>query len=307
MAKGSDGILTINTEPLEPTVHLYWFNLDGQATADPINPAIKLRQRTSASLVEVPGAQPALWDVRDVPHGSVVTDWHKSIVLNRNERIIVYLPPGYEKGNTRYPILYLVHGSGDIQESWVQVGHANLILDSLIAEGKAKPMIVVMPAGHSVPFTAGRGPVSNNDLFEQYLLKEVIPTVEGKYRVAPGARNRAMAGLSMGGGHTIQTGFSHPDMFSALGVFSSAPQGDAFQTKYKSVLSDAKGFNAKVTTVWLAGGDIDPVYPRMKAFSDTLEKAGIHAPLKTYKGAHTWPVWRYSLSDFAPLLFSGKK
>ncbi|MCU1328019.1 MAG: putative esterase [Bryobacterales bacterium] len=308
MKKDADGVWSIKTEPLEPTGHLYWFNLDGLAIADPINPVMKLRQRTSASLVEIPTGTSALWDVRDVPHGSVVTDWQKSSVLNRTERVIVYLPPGYDKGNTRYPVLYLVHGSGDIQESWVQAGHANLILDNLIAEGKAKPMIVVMPAGHSVPFSAGRGgPVTNNDLFEQYLIKEVIPGVDAKYRTAPGAKNRALAGLSMGGGHTIQTGFSHPDMFSALGVFSSAPQGNTFETKYKSVLDDAKGFNSKVSTVWLAGGDIDPVYPRMKAFSELLEKSGIHAPLKTYKGAHTWPVWRYSLTDFAPIIFNGKK
>lgn len=309
MTKGTDGVWSITTQPLEATGHLYWFNVDGQAIADPINPVIKLRQRTSASLVEIPSGSAALWDIRDVPHGTVVTEWNKSAALNRTERTVIYLPPGYEKGSARYPVLYLVHGSGDVPESWTNAGHVNLILDNLIAEGKAKPMIVVMPAGHALPFSAGRGgPVNNNDLFEQFLVKDLIPVIEGKYRIATGQKNRALAGLSMGGGHTIHTGFKHPELFSALGVFSSGPQ-QTFETTFKDVLADSKGFNAKVGTVWIAAGDIDPVYPRSKAFSELLNKAGIKAGFKTYSGAHTWPIWRYSISEFAPMLFQsgGKK
>jgi len=309
MTKGADGVWSVTTEPLEATGHLYWFNLDGIAIADPINPVIKLRQRTSDSLVEIPSGSAELWDGRDVPHGSVVTEWQKSNVLGRTERMVIYLPPGYEKGNTRYPILYLVHGSGDVPESWTNAGHANLILDNLIADGKAKPMIIVMPAGHAVPFSAGRGgPVSNNDLFEQYLTKEVIPTVESKYRVAAGAQNRALAGLSMGGGHTIYTGFKHPELFSTLGVFSPGLVRD-FDTRYKDVVADPKAFNAKVRTVWVACGDNDTTvrYPAVKAWEESLEKAGIHASFKTYQGAHTWPVWRSSIADFAPVLFNAKK
>lgn len=309
MTKGADGIWSLTTQPLEATGHLYWFILDGQAIADPINPVVKLRQRTSASLVEIPAGTPAPWEMRDVRHGTVVTEWNKSAVLNRTERALVYLPPGYEKGNTRYPILYLVHGSGDVPESWTNAGHANLILDNLIADGKAKPMIVVMPAGHAVPLAAGRGgPVNNNDLFEQYLVKELIPVMEGKYRVAAGQKNRALAGLSMGGGHTIHTGFTHPELFSALGVFSSGPQA-TFEATFKSTLADPKAFNAKVGTVWIAVGESDPVFPRSKAFVELLNKAGIKAGFKTWPGQHTWPIWRYSLSEFVPMIFQngGKK
>ncbi|MDE3198853.1 MAG: esterase [Acidobacteriota bacterium] len=307
MTKGDNGIWSITTSPLEATGHLYWFNLDGVAVADPINPVVKLRQRTSASLVEVPAASPAPWEERDVPHGTVVTEWQKSKILNRTERIVLYLPPGYEKSSARYPVLYLVHGSGDTPDSWTNAGHANFILDNLIADGKAKPMIVVMPAGHAVPFGAGRGgPVSNNDLFEQYLTKEVIPVVEAKYRVAAGSRNRALAGLSMGGGHTIYTGFAHPELFSALGIFSPGLVRD-FDTRYKNVLADPKAFNAKVPLVWIACGDIDTTvqYPRVKAWAESLDKAGIHEKFVTYPGAHTWPVWRESLAAFAPLIFRG--
>lgn len=305
MKKGDDGVWSITTSPLEPNGHLYWFNLDGLAIADPVNPIVKLRQRTSASLVEVPATPTAAWEVRDVAHGTVVTEWRKSAVLDRTERIVIYLPPGYEKSAARYPVLYLVHGSGDTPDSWTNAGHANLILDNLIADGKARPMIVVMPAGHAVPFGAGRGgTVNNNSLFEEYLTKEVIPLVESQYRAASGPRNRALAGLSMGGGHTIYTGFDHPELFSALGIFSPGLIRD-FDTRYKSVLDSAKAFNAKVPLIWVACGDSDTTvqYARVKAWAESLDKAGIREKFVTYSGAHTWPVWRMSLAEFGPLLF----
>lgn len=310
LAKDADGVWSITTAPLEPNGHLYWFNIDGVSVPDPVNPIIKLRQRTSASLVEVPAASPSPWDLRDVPHGTVVTEWRRSAVLNRTERMVVYLPPGYQKGSTKYPVLYLVHGSGDVPESWTNAGHANFILDNLIADGKAKPMIVVMPAGHAVPFGAGRGPGAgnNNELFEQYLTKEVIPAIEAEYRVASGAKNRALAGLSMGGAHTIYTGFSHPELFSALGIFSPGLPRN-FDTQFKSVLTDAKSFNSKVPVIWISCGDQDTTvqYPRIKTWAETLDKSGLHEKFTTYKGAHTWPVWRMSLAEFAPLLFKGNK
>jgi enterochelin esterase family protein len=305
MSKSTDGVWSVTTDPLEANGHLYWFNVDGVAVADPVNPVIKLRQRTSASLVEVPATPPASWELRDVPHGTVVTEWRKSAVLNRTERIVLYLPPGYQKSSTLFPVLYLVHGSGDTPDSWTNAGHANLILDNLIADGKAKPMIIVMPAGHAVPFGGGRGaPSDNNELFEKYLTKEVIPVIETVYRVAPGARNRALAGLSMGGGHTIYTGFSHPELFGALGIFSPGLPRD-FDTRFKAVLADPAGFNKQVGLVWIACGDSDTTvqYPRVKLWAESLDKSGIHQTFHTYQGAHTWPVWRMSLADFAPLLF----
>jgi len=300
MQKGPDGVWSVTTSPLEANGHLYWFNLDGVAVADPVNPVIKLRQRTSASLVEVPAATPAPWELRDVPHGTVVTEWRKSTVLGRTERFVIYLPPGYEKSSAKYPVLYLVHGSGDTPDSWTNAGHANLILDSLIADGKAKPMIVVMPAGHAVPFGAGRGAnANNNQLFEEYLTKEVIPAVEGTYRVMPGVRNRALAGLSMGGGHTIYTGFSHPELFSALGIFSPGLPRDF----------DVAAHHPNIPLVWIACGDNDTTvqYPRVKAWAESLDKSGIREKFTTYSGAHTWPVWRESLAEFTPLIFKNGK
>ncbi len=307
MTKAADGVWSITTEPLAANGHLYWFNLDGLAIADPVNPRIKLRQRTSASLFEVPADTPLPWDLRDVPHGVVLTEWQKSMVLKRTERIVIYLPPGYEKGNARYPVLYLVHGSGDVPESWTNAGNANLILDNLIADKKARPMIVVMPAGHAIPFGApGIGGNSNSQMFDRYLMTEVIPFVESKYRVATDAKNRAMAGLSMGGGHTIHTGFSHPEMFSALGIFS--PGLPPSFTEINAALSDPKGTNAKLGLIWISCGEKDTTvqFPRIQEFAEMLKQRGIHETFQAYEGAHVWPVWRSSLADFAPLIFAGK-
>lgn len=297
MTKTESGVWTISTPPLEANGHLYWFNLDGLAIPDPINPIVKLRQRTSASLVEIPSTPPAAWELRDVPHGTVSTLWHKSAVLNRTERMLVYLPPNYEKSSARFPVLYLVHGSGDVPESWVNAGHANFIVDNLIAEHKAKPMIVIMPAGHATPFNAPRGGTpTNNELFESYLTQEVIPFVESTFRTAKGSLNRALAGLSMGGSHTMYTGFRHSDLFSALGIFSPGLPGE---------------LNLKMTSprwvklIWISCGDKDNTvhYERIKQWAESVRPEGVSSSFHTYAGAHTWPVWRMSLSDFVPLLF----
>ncbi len=296
MRKDAGGVWSLTTASLEPNVHLYWFNLDGLAIADPVNPAIKIRQRTSASLVEVPATPPAVWELRDVPHGTVLTQWLKSVVLNRTERVVLYLPPGYETSKQQYPVLYLVDGSGDVPESWTSVGHANLILDNLIAKGKANPMIVVMPAGHAVPFGAKPGgSASNSEVFDRYLTTEVMPTIEKTYRIRTGANNRALAGLSMGGSHTIYTGFHHPEDFSALGIFSPG-LGQV----------DSKMNGPQPGLIWISCGDQDTTvqYERVKSWAGDLTKAGVHQTFTTYSGAHTWPVWRESFAAFAPLLFS---
>ena len=309
MIKDAEGVWSTTVGPIEATIHLYSFTVDGVTMADPVNPRIKLRQRTSASLVEIP-AKGAPWEVRDVPHGSVEVNWLRTAIINGETRqIFVYLPPGYEKNpKQRYPVLYLLHGSGDTAESWTQVGAANLILDNLIAEKKARPMIVVMPLGHAVPFGSPREiAAKNTPLMEDYMLKELMPWAEAKYRIAPGRENRALAGLSMGGGQTFNIGFEHLDLFSALGVFSSAP-GPDFAAKFKVVLDDAKGTNSKLNVFWYANGDKDPVFTRAKETSDLLNRHQIRHTFRVIEnGLHTWPVWRRCLGEFVQLLFQGKK
>ncbi|MBL8176446.1 MAG: esterase [Bryobacterales bacterium] len=304
MTRDAAGVWSVTLGPLPPSVYLYSFNVDGMTIADPVNPRIKLRARTSASMVEVPAETPAFWQVRDVPHGDVQINYRKSKALNGETRWIwIYTPPGYEKSNRRYPVLYLFHGSNDTAGGWVLAGHANFILDNLIAEKKAEPMIVVMPYGHAVPFGSPREVQARNVvLYDQYIVEDVIPHVESKYRVAPGKANRAIAGLSMGGGQSIHIGFSHLDLFSAIGAFSAAVPAD-FETRFAAALKDPKSTNAQLKTLWIACGKDDFLIKRNQDFSALLKSRQIRHTFELTEGAHTYTVWRRYLGEFAPLLF----
>jgi len=328
MTKDATGIWSVTTPPLEATVHLYFFTMDGLAIADPINPRIKLRVRTSASLVEVPGDPIPVWQMRDIPHGSVDWNTQHSTVYNDTHEFLVYLPPGYHTGKTKYPVLYLVHGAGDTALGWTTAGNANLILDSLIAEKKAVPMIVVMPFnGSNAPAPAGgglgnaagvggggrgagaaggsggRGGGVANSQFEDYMLKELIPFVDSNYRVAPGRQNRAMAGLSAGGAATYNIAFKHTELFSSLGLFSAAGTGGSFEARYPQLAADPKGTNAKLPVIWIGCGTEDPLDQGAKALDAELTKLKINHIYKDRDGGHVWPVWRWALSEFTPLLF----
>jgi enterochelin esterase family protein len=321
MTKDSAGIWSVTTAPLEATVHLYFFTMDGVTMADPVNPRMKLRVRTSASLVEVPGDPVPVWQVRDVPHGSMDWNTQHSAVYNDTHEFLVYLPPGYHTSKAKYPVLYLVHGAGDTALGWGTAGGANLILDSLIAEKKAVPMIVVMPFnGSNAPVPAGggrgnagapgggraasggRGSGGGNTLFEDYMLKELIPFVDSSYRVATGRQNRSMAGLSAGGAATYNIAFKHPELFSSAGLFSAAG-GGSFETRYPQLAADAKGTSAKFPIIWIGCGTADPLDQGAKALDAELTKLKINHLYKDRDGGHVWPVWRWALSEYAPLLF----
>jgi enterochelin esterase-like enzyme len=305
MAKDAGGVWSVTVGPLAANGYLYTFNVDGVTIADPVNPNVKLRQRTSASLLEVPGLPPELWETRDVPHGSVEINWLRSKVIQGETRQVwVYLPPGYGRNpSTRYPVLYLLHGSGDVAASWTQAGRANLILDSLIAEKRAVPMIVVMPLGHAVPFgSPSEVQAKNTPLFEEYLLKEIMPWAETKFRLAPGRLNRAIAGLSMGGGQASNIGFGHLELFSAIGVFSSSG-GPDFAARHKAPLADPSGTNAKLRVFWIAIGKQDAGLERAQQFAGLLEQNRIRRGYVETDGGHVWSVWRWCLGEFAPMLF----
>jgi enterochelin esterase family protein len=298
MTKGEDGVWAVTSEPLEATVHLYFFTVDGQAIADPINPRMKLRVRTSASLVEVPGSPVPPWQFRDVPHGSMDWNVHHSTAYNDTHEFLAYLPPGYFTGTARYPVLYLVHGAGDTSMGWGTAGAANLILDSLIAEKTAVPMIVVMP------FNGSNNPPAPQGAFEDYMLKDLIPYVDAKYRVAPGRENRAMAGLSAGGAATYNVGVKHLELFSAFGLFSAAGGGGGdFATRYPDLAKNAKDANAKINVFWIGCGTEDPLDAGAKTLDAELTKLQIAHIYKDRPGGHVWPVWRWALSEFAPHLF----
>ncbi len=300
MTKGEDGVWTYTSDPLEATVHLYFFTVDGQAIADPINPRMKLRVRTSASLVEVPGSPIPAWQVRDVPHGSMDWNVHHSTAYNDTHEFLAYLPPGYFTSTARYPVLYLVHGAGDTAMGWGTAGAANLILDGLIADRKAVPMIVVMP------FNGSNNPPAPQGAFEDYMLKDLIPYVDGKYRVAAGRENRAMAGLSAGGAATYNVGLKHLELFSAFGLFSAAGGGSNFAdfaTRYPDLVKSPRDTNAKIKVFWIGCGTEDPLDAGSRTLDAELTKAQIVHSYQNRPGGHVWPVWRWALAEFAPHLF----
>lgn len=299
MTMGADGVWSITTGPLAPSIYIYTFNLDGLTIADPVNPRVKLRARTSASMVEVPGSAPALWDARDVPHGAVAINYQKSRTLNGETRAFwVYTPPGYSSERARrYPVLYLFHGSNDTAGGWVLAGQANYILDNLLAEQRLTPMVVVMPFGHAVPFGSPREiQATNTSMFEKYLLTDVMPLVESRYRVFTDRKHRAVAGLSMGGGQALAIGFGHPELFSAIGAFSAAvPQdGDSLLDKVA---------RQKPDVLWFACGTGDTLIKRSEDLDAKLKQRGIPHTFRATPGAHTFTVWRQYLGEFAPLLF----
>jgi enterochelin esterase-like enzyme len=304
MTKDENGIWTVTLGPLPPSVYLYAFTVDGVTNIDPVNPDVKMRTRTAASLVTVPGDRPMVWEPRDVPHGAVSAHWQTSSVIGDTREVYVYTPPGYaQNASKRYPVLFLFHGSGDTPRAWTWPGYVNLILDNLLAEGKVVPMIVVMPWGHTQPaWTPREQRGKNNERYEEYLLKEVIPMVESEYRVADGRDNWAIAGLSMGGGQSVQIGFGNLDRFSAIGAFSSAGPQD-FEERFADLLADPEGLNKKLNLVWMACGEDDSIVGRSETIQKALTKHNIEHTYRQTPGAHTWTVWRHHIAEFAPLLF----
>jgi enterochelin esterase family protein len=296
------GVWSITVRPLEPGPAIYNFNIDGVAVPDPVNPRIKLRARTSASIVDVPGDGTELWNPGTVPHGRVelVYVLSRAALPGQTREVRVYTPPGYDKDAAgRYPVMYLLHGSNDTAAGWTDVGRANFILDNLIARKQAVPMLLVMPFGHALPFG---GPGDNTKVFEQHLLEDVIPTVEGTYRTAAGRENRAVVGLSMGGGQALTIGLSHLDLFSHVGAFSSAVPGD-FSTGFKALLDDPAGTNAKLKVLFIACGKQDGAFARSEQLDRTLTAHGIDHTFYPTEGRHNFAVWRQYLGQIAPLLF----
>lgn len=292
MVRDAKGVWSVTVGPLAASVYIYSFTVDGLTIADPVNPRMKLRARTSASMVEVPSETPTPWQPRDVPHGSVTIHWQHAKALNGEPRAFwVYTPPGYAQSKKRYPVLYLFHGSNDTAGGWVLAGHANFILDSLLAERKAVPMIIVMPFGHAVPFGSPREvQAKNSQLFEDYVLGDVMPYVEKEYRVTAA---RAIAGLSMGGGQALHIGLRHAKLFPALGAFSAAiPENVA------DLLPAAPP-----KLLWFACGRQDFLLERSRSFDKLLAQRQITHVYRETEGPHTYSVWRQYLAEFAPLLF----
>jgi enterochelin esterase family protein len=335
LKKGDNGVWETIVGPVVPGAYRYTFTVDGVATVDPRNPSISESNTNVWSLVYVPGSD--IFDTKDVPHGAVAAVTYYSTALKKFRRMHVYTPPGYELGKGKYPVFYLLHGSGDCDEAWTSVGRAGFILDNLIAAKKVKPMVVVMPAGHTsatgggggraaAPGAGGtpaRAPVL--DEFAQDFLTDLMPYAESHYRILADRADRAIAGLSMGGGQTLNIAFLHLDKFAYIGVFSSgaslgggrgrgaAPGAPAaatpapaapspFETAHMADL-DNTSLKKGTKLVWLSTGHDDGLMSSTLATVDLLKKHGFSPVFKESTGAHTWINWRNYLSEFAPQLF----
>jgi enterochelin esterase-like enzyme len=336
MTKGADGIWTATLGPLPVDIYTYAFNIDGVNTTDPRNPWVKLVSGTGlASQVQVvQGDALEYYDAKPVPHGLLQIMTYESKSLGGAARqAYVYTPPGYHQGNTRYPVLYLLHGGGDLDPGWSMTGRANFIMDNLIAEKRAVPMIVVMPAargggslgvgprglspgvanatGNLAPGGGGRGagagaaPTGPAALgaFAQDFFGDLMPAVERTFRTRPGRENRAMAGLSAGGAATVNTVFSRPELFSHV-IIMSAGAGQNVETLYPNFFGNNAAGARQLKFVWVGVGDQDFALNGSRALSEALTKAGVKHEFVLNEGyRHEWRLWRLHMTQFVPQLF----
>ena len=308
MTRGEDGAWSVTLDAVPSGVWEYSFTADGLNVMDSQNPASKPQREPQKSVLHVASVPPAPWDWQDVPHGTVHQHGYASKALGRARELWVYTPPGYERdAGKKFPLLVLQHGSGDNHRTWVEHGKAHWILDNLIAAGKARPMVVLMLDGHPLG-TAGRGDEAKRaaamDAFRRELFDDALPLAESLYRVEKDAAHRAIAGLSMGGWQSLTVGLGNMDRFAWVGSFSGVPPEPAVAQTF---LGDPAAANAKLRLLWIAVGKDDFLRKRNEEFVAALDEKAIRHTWQLTEGAHSWPVWRGYLAEFAPLIFPAAK
>ncbi len=316
LVRNDTGLWVTTLGPLQPEFYGYTFIVDGVTVLDPSNPQIKRDGVRNASVLLVPGKESDLYSVKNIPHGTLSKVWYESPTLSLIRRMYIYTPPGYENSKSKYPVLYLLHGGGGDEDAWTTLGRAPVILDNLIAQGKAKPMIIVMTNGNAnqaaaqgdspvlpvqeVRPPAATGGIATTGRFEESLVKDVVPYIESHYRVLKDKNNRAIAGLSMGGGHTQRITLTNPDMFAYIGIFSAGTRNvtEELENQFKVL----KSKNPKL--YWVGCGVNDQLaYQGSKTLAELLKKDGFNYVFRETPGGHTWANWRIYLSEMAPLLF----
>jgi enterochelin esterase family protein len=319
LVRDEKGMWTVTTEPQDPGFHYYSLLIDSVSVADPASDSFFGTGKMSSG-IEIPEKGVDYYTVNDVPHGDVSAKWYFSKATNAWRKFYVYCPPGYNKDiNKKYPVLYLQHGGGEDETGWVRQGKVDIILDNLIAEKKAVPMLIVMENSNAVkPGETARGmmmggaPGSNEwmsgtSTFKEVLINDLIPFVDKNYRTIADRDHRAMAGLSMGGFLSVHTVFEHPETFSYLGAFSGGMRvspSDDLNTLYHGTLKDPNAFNKKFKLFFQSIGTDEGPWPRVKQNHEVLLKKGIKNVYFESPGtAHEWLTWRRSLIAFAPLLF----
>ena len=323
LVSNDTGLFMITVGPLKPELYGYNFTVDGVSTIDPNNVQVRRDGTRYASFFIIPGAESDLYVQKTgVPHGNVSKVWYNSPVLGMDRRVYVYTPAGYEKGNQKYPVFYLLHGAGGDEDAWTNMGRAAQIMDNLIAQGKAKPMIVVMTNGNAnqagAPNDVTDVPLQGDAMasyqrlagkFEAHLVKDLVPFIEKNYKVLTGKDNRAIAGLSMGGMQTQTITNDNPGMFGYIGVFSMGIMNFGQQNRDAAKLDQERETkiealkNSDYKLYWIGVGKDDFVYQSVVKLRSTLDKHNFKYTYRESTGGHTWANWRIYLSKFAPLLF----
>ncbi|MEZ5070988.1 MAG: alpha/beta hydrolase-fold protein [Bacteroidales bacterium] len=320
MVKNDSGVFEVRVGPLEPDMYVYTYSVDGVRTTDPANNIVVRDGSYIESRLMIPGGLTELYDVKEVPHGKVSAVWYPANSLGMTRRCMIYTPPGYEDSGVRYPVLYLLHGAGGDEEAWISRGRANYILDNLIAQGKAEPMIVVVPNGNGSATSApGETPLDIRmqqdmaamaaatamvgDRIPESLVKDLIPFVESTYRVKADPAHRALAGLSMGGYQTQKTSNLFPGTFDYLGVMSMGLYAMFPGYDKEEHLAQLKALEAAGPKLyWLACGKTDFLYQSVTDWGPFTTKPDF--PMFTESGGgHSWNNWRLYLSELTPMLF----
>ena len=332
LTRADNGVWSVSLGPLAPDIYTYAFTVDGVTVLDPRNANIKYGYGGfgAVNVVQVPGAGPQFYDVKPVPHGKVSIVPYASTSLGVSRTVWVYTPPGYERGKD-YPVLYLLHGAGDIESGWTMIGRANNIIDNAIADARATPMVVVMPLGHAIqsfwtgaakqapdPVAAALAGATLDDIIAAMMagdgkgglspvtkdiLEDVLPMIERDFKVSKRPEARAIAGLSMGGGQTINIAFTRPELFRYVVLMSPAASARV-STIYAKPLANSAALNKQFKLFWMGVGKDDGLTgPGDRAFAQALDQAGMSFVFKETEGRHEWTVWRQYLNEVAPLLF----
>jgi enterochelin esterase family protein len=324
LVRNDTGMFTLTVGPLKPELYGYSFIVDGVSTIDANNVQVRRDGTRYQSFFIIPGPESDLYfHKNNVLHGTVTKVWYNSEVIGFQRRLYVYTPAGYESSKDKYPVFYLFHGAGGDEDAWTNMGRAAQIMDNLIAQGKAKPMIVVMTNGNAnqagaqndvppVQIEGQQGMAAYQRFagkFEEHLVKDVVPFIEKSYRTYTDPNNRAIAGLSMGGGHTQTITNNNPGMFSYIGVFSMGLMNFGPQNPDAAKLEQER--NAKIEALkksgyklyWIGVGKDDFLYQSVQNLKADLDKHGFKYTYRESTGGHTWANWRIYLSEFAPMLF----
>jgi enterochelin esterase family protein len=317
MTKDDQGVWSVTVGPLKPELWGYTFSVNGINVLDPRNPDTNKESASIENLLLVQGSGSALYETAEVPHGTVSMVWYESPSLKLTRRMFVYTPPGYETSRERYPVFYLLHGGGGDEYSWTSLGRAPQILDNLIAQGKAKPMIVVMPNGNPTQkMSPGYGPVAGQpaagagrgaappggNSYPDSIVKDIIPFIEKRYRLISGKDGRAIAGLSMGGGHTLTATFNYPKTFGYIGLFSAGSTSRQDDEALTKQLLSLKAAGVKL--YYIGCGEEDKMAVEgSRRLDGLMKKIDMKHVYRESAGGHTWFNWRLYVSELAPMLF----